>query len=116
MRPPPGPRPTQIKGLSSPHFLGGAEVFVSPNAYCGLCADKQGLWVFGDQVRRLHQLVERYGAPAVDQACARALYFDAIDGARGIERILERGLHARPLPHSSVLPESYRDYGRGLAE
>lgn len=77
---------------------------------------KQGPWVFGDQVKRLHRLVERYGAPAVDQACARALYFDAIDGARRIERILERRLQERPLPSSGALPAPVHDYGRGLAE
>jgi len=78
---------------------------------------RNGAWVFADQVKRLARLVEEHGAVAADQACARALYFGALDGAVRVERILDRGLHLLPLdaPRSDA-GASASDFGRPLAE
>lgn len=79
---------------------------------------RRGPWVFGEQLVRLHRLVEQHGAEAFDRACERALYFGATDGARRIERILEAGLDKLPLPGQwdrSGLDER-RDFGRSLRE
>jgi len=78
---------------------------------------RAGRWVFGDQVARLHRLVQQHGAEAVDRACARALFFDAVDGASRIETILERGLHHRPLPYDTLVTATPGpDFGRHLRE
>jgi hypothetical protein len=54
----------------------------------------------------------------VEQACRRANHFGATSGAKTIESILERGLHAKPLPTDPppADPDPDRDYGRPLAE
>ncbi|MBC7221247.1 IS21 family transposase [Candidatus Bipolaricaulota bacterium] len=79
---------------------------------------QRGPWVFGEQLARLHRLVERHGAEAFERACARALYFGATDGARRIERILEGGLDKLPLPgeRDRRVPDGRRDFGRSLRE
>lgn len=77
---------------------------------------REGPWVFGDQIARLAKLVERFGAPAVEKACARALHFDALDGAVRIEKILERRLHELPLDPHGVGAGTGRDFGRELRE
>jgi len=75
-------------------------------------------WVQGDQVARLAGLVTSYGEDAMDRACRRALYYGAIDGATRLERILERGLHDRPLPVDSAsnVTDGRGDFGRSLVE
>lgn len=79
---------------------------------------RRGPWVFGEQLARLHRLVERHGAEAFERACARALYFGATDGARRIERILEGGLDKLPLPGERDRrgQDGRRDFGRSLRE
>jgi len=79
---------------------------------------KQGPWVFGDQLARLAQLLGAYGPEALEQACQRALFFGATDGAKRIERILVAGLQQLPLPHvprPSALAVA-RDFARPLQE
>ncbi len=75
-----------------------------------------GRWVFGDQIARLAKLVERFGAPAVEKACARALHFGALDGAACIEKILVRGLQELELEPHGVRAGAGRDFGRELRE
>ena len=78
---------------------------------------RQGRAVFGPQVGKLASLVRQHGADAVDQACRRALYFSSTQGTEAIRRILERGLHALPLPEPGNPPATGgRDFGRPLAE
>jgi len=79
---------------------------------------RRGPWVFGEQLARLHRLVERHGAEAFERACERALYFGATDGARRIERILEGGLDKLPLPgqRDRRARDERRDFGRSLRE
>lgn len=77
---------------------------------------KEGRWVFGDQVARLSRLLDSYGSVALEQACRRAVFFGALDGAARIERILEKGLEDQPLP-STLIPMPRTDgYGRPLRE
>lgn len=78
---------------------------------------RNGAWVFADQVKRLARLVDEHGAVAVDRACARAIYFGALDGAVRVERILDRGLHLLPLdePRSDAGTRA-SDFGRPLAD
>jgi hypothetical protein len=66
----------------------------------------------------LSRLLERYGAPAVERACERALYFGATEGTRPLERILDGGLQWLPLPHEAASNghSADRDFGRALAE
>jgi transposase len=76
-----------------------------------------GRGVRGDQIARLARLVTTHGAENVDRACERALYYEATDSAMRIERILERGLHHRSLPHDAIStagPDN--DFGRALRE
>ena len=80
---------------------------------------KDSGWVFGPQLAQLAELVREHGADALDQACRRALFFRASDGARVIERILERDLHTLPLPEEDTggaRSAPGRDYGRPLGE
>lgn len=78
---------------------------------------REGPWVFADQIARLSRLVERFGAAAVDKACARAQHFDALDGVVRVERILERGLHELTLePLGVSAGRGERDFGRNLRE
>lgn len=78
---------------------------------------RRGPWVFGDQLARLDRLLEAHGPQAVEGACERALFFGATDGARRLERILEAGLQALPLPERLSRPRSpSHDFGRPLAE
>lgn len=74
-------------------------------------------WVFGPQLRQLAGLVSDFGADSVDQACRRALFYQATDGAQVIERILERDLHVLPLDTGSwTSGDAEGDYGRNLEE
>ena len=75
-------------------------------------------WVFGDQVRRFHALLVRYGAVDLELAARRAIYYEATDGVHRLERILERGLQHRPLPDvaAAAAPVHGEDFGRPLAE
>ena len=76
-----------------------------------------GPWVFGDQLARMARLLEAHGAPALEAACERALFFGATDGARRVERILTAGLQALPLPGQPPRPRTEtHDFGRSLAE
>ncbi len=75
---------------------------------------RSGPMVFGSQVAALHRLLREYGPEAVERACARALHFDAADSAARIRRILEKGLHLRPLP-AACLPVPAGGYGHPLA-
>ena len=79
---------------------------------------RQGSWVFGDQLARMAALVERHGPAALNRACERALFYGATNGTRPLQRILERGLEAEPLPsdngHGWSSPGL--DLGRPLAE
>lgn len=79
---------------------------------------RRGPWVFGEQLARLHRLVELHGAEAFERACERALYFGATDGARRIERILEGGLDKLPLPgqRDRRARDERPDFGRSLRE
>ncbi|MHC4917343.1 MAG: IS21 family transposase [Planctomycetota bacterium] len=80
---------------------------------------RQGPWVFGDQLARLSSLVESYGNAAFEQACQRALFFGApaLEGARPIERILDRGLEQLPLPSAALARQPVGvGFGRPLAE
>jgi transposase len=78
---------------------------------------RDGPWVFGDQIARLHRLALRFGLAALEQASARAVHFGALDGARRVERILERGLEGQPLPViGSGAHDGARDFGRRLTE
>lgn len=79
---------------------------------------RRGPWVFGDQLARLSRLVDRHGAEAFERACQRALFFGATDGAGRIERILDGGLDALPLPgQRGHRPRSEdQDFGRSLRE
>lgn len=52
-------------------------------------------------VQRLLRLAQAYSAQRLEQACMRALYFDAVSGAT-IRRILEKGLDAENLPAFSL--------------
>ncbi len=88
-----------------------------PHAAALLHALVQGPWVRSDQIARLTRLVSAHGEPAFEQACQRALHFGATDGAIRIERILDQGLEALPLPATNTcLSDGTRDYGRPLAE
>ncbi|MHC4164741.1 MAG: IS21 family transposase [Planctomycetota bacterium] len=88
-----------------------------PHAAQFLSRLTQARFVKADQIARLARLVATYGESAVDQACRRALHFDAIEGAPTVERILERGLHTRPLPGIATPAASAgRDFGRPLQE
>lgn len=62
-------------------------------------------WSRMRHVYRLLGLVERYGPPLVDDACARALEVDVVEVIR-IDRMLQRGLMARaaPLATATVPP------------
>jgi transposase len=76
-----------------------------------------GRWVFGDQLARLAQLVEEYGAEAFERACERALFFGATDGAVRIQRILEGGHQKLPLPGKTAVSNGRaKDFGRPLRE
>ncbi len=79
---------------------------------------RQSRFVFRDQVLRMLRLIERYGATAVEDASRRALYFEAVDSARRLERILERGLEKIPLPGTQRddRHHSANDFGRSLSE
>lgn len=78
---------------------------------------RQGPWVFGEQLARLARLLESYGAPALERASERALFFGAVDGAKRIERILAGGFERLPLPNAPEHPRcSEQDFGRPLAE
>ncbi len=77
---------------------------------------KEGRWVFGDQVARLSRLLDAYGTIALEQACRRAVFFGALDGAARIERILEKGLEEQPLPDSLIPMPVVGGYGRPLRE
>lgn len=87
-----------------------------PHAQSYLGRLREGPWVFNDQVARLARSVERFGAAALEKACARAQHFGALDGARRIERILERGLHEHELVPLSAATQPERDFGRSLRE
>ena len=74
-------------------------------------------YVKADQIARLARLVATWGGDAVEAASRRALHFDAIGGAHTLERILERGLHTRPLPPCGPrTTAATRDFGRALRE
>jgi hypothetical protein len=77
---------------------------------------RQGTWVFGDQLARMAALVERHGPATVDRACERALFYGATNGTRPLQRILERGLEAEPLPsdHAQGWSPPGLDFGRPL--
>ena len=79
---------------------------------------RHGRWVFGPQAGKLAGLVRQHGADAVDQACRRALYFRSNQGTEAIRRILERGLHIRPLPEEdpATAAGEREDFGRPLVE
>ncbi len=78
---------------------------------------REGPWVFGDQLARLARLVTEFGAAALERACARALHFRALDGARRVESILQRGLQDLPLePLDAVVTARRKDFGRALGE
>ncbi len=78
---------------------------------------RRGPWVFGDQLARMDRLLEIHGSGALEGACERALFFGATDGARRLERILEAGLHALPLPDRAPRPRGpAHDFGRPLTE
>jgi len=82
-----------------------------------LHAIRQGPWVYGDQLARLARLLERHGAPALERACERALFYGATQGTGPLERILDGGLHRLPLPHEPTSNgDGSRDFGRSLAE
>ena len=53
---------------------------------------------------RLLGLARRFGGPATDEACARALELDVVDVMR-IQTMLEKGLLRRKLLSSSPPPE-----------
>ncbi len=78
---------------------------------------REGQWVFGDQVARLARLVERFGAAALEKACARAQHFGALDGASRVEKILVKGLHEEPLEAArACVDTSAHDFGRALRD
>jgi len=88
-----------------------------PHAATYLGRLKESHFVKADQLARLARLVAEHGDDAVDLACRRALYYDAVDGAMTIERILERGLQHLPLPETAPAPKpDARDFGRPLEE
>jgi len=88
-----------------------------PHAATYLGRLKESRFVKADQLARLARLVAEHGDDAVDLACRRALYYDAVDGAMTIERILERGLQHLPLPETAPVPKpDARDFGRPLQE
>lgn len=88
-----------------------------PNTQSFLGRLREGPWVFNDQIARMARLAEQYGTASLEKACARAQHFGALDGARRIERILERGLHELVLePLSRVSVQVGRDFGRDLRE
>lgn len=63
-------------------------------------------------------LIGTWGEDAVDKACARALFYGAIEDVATLDRILERELHLHPLPTDTATtsPPSERDFGRPLSE
>ena len=63
-------------------------------------------------------LIGTWGEEAVDKACARALFYDAVENVATLGRILERGLHLHPLPTDAATTSSSseRDFGRPLSE
>jgi len=78
---------------------------------------REGPWVFGDQIARIHRLATSFGLEALEKACARAQHYGALDGAARIEKILERGLHELPLDSLGAAARHVgRDFGRDLAE
>lgn len=79
---------------------------------------RQSSWVTGPQVKRLAGLIREHGADAVDQACHRALFFRAVDGAPLIERILDQQLHTLPIDDmpADLRSSGEGDYGRPLKE
>lgn len=52
----------------------------------------------------------------LEQACRRAVFFGALDGAARIERILEKGLESHLLPDSLVPMPLTGGYERPLQE
>jgi hypothetical protein len=54
-------------------------------------------WARMRHVYRLLGLVRRYSAPAVEQACARALEVDVVDVTR-VARMVEQAVEQSPLP------------------
>jgi transposase len=82
-----------------------------------LSALKKGRWVFGDQVGRLAKLLSEYGADELDRACRRALFFNAVDGAAIVKRILLKGLQRNPLPNENICTcPVIEPYGRSLSD
>jgi transposase len=78
---------------------------------------REGPWVFGDQLNQMARLLETHGAPALDRACERALFFGATQGTRPLKRILEGGFERLPLPHEDAHRRSSEsDFGRPLTE
>ncbi len=77
---------------------------------------RDGRYVVRDQLLRMSDLIDEYGDTAVEQACRRALHFDAVDSAMRLKRILARGLQSRPLPGDAVAQSNARDFGRPLKE
>lgn len=75
-------------------------------------------YVHASQLAHLARLVDAHGEAAFEKACARALYFGALQGAKSLERILDRGLHEHELPTTGSRPkdEGERDFGRPLEE
>ncbi|MCC7012897.1 MAG: IS21 family transposase [Planctomycetes bacterium] len=109
--------PTKRLGSHEIHRLRVERVrSAGPHTQSYLGRLREGPWVFGDQVARLAKLVERFGAAALEKACARALHFGALDGARRIETILERGLHEHELVPLAAASHEGRDFGRALRE
>lgn len=88
-----------------------------PEAARFLSRLREGRYVIRDQLLRMERLIDEFGDDAVERACRRALHFDAVDSAMRLQRILERGLQARPLPGDErASGASRRDYGRALDE
>jgi len=62
-------------------------------------------WARLRQAQAVLRLAERFGAPRVNAACARALAFDLVD-VRRVQRILQHALETEPAPteRGAVLP------------
>jgi hypothetical protein len=80
---------------------------------------REGPAVFNDQLRKMAGLVVDHGAETVELACRRALHFGAADGAQRVENIIDRRLHAEPLPEIDRVVDAGdrdRDFERPMAE
>ena len=94
--PPPSPRRPPEPCIRRAHTIGPAVGQFTAALLSGTFP-----WAHLRQAQKLLRLAERYGAPRLNAACARALAFELLD-VRRVESILRTALEREPAPEERV--------------